>query len=391
MELITKREKAKRQSLEFDKTHEMLIPLLDGQIYLKETFNKVNTNQVTGEALKKVSVGGKGGFGSQGDARDAAKQVDVTSRVMVLSGPSQEAFDHNASLDKIVIGWRKDNGRAIYLNNGESVVKRRFVPSHLFGSKEIKGWKEFVKSHGRDYDEFAHTAEWDASDSHRFIEFMHKENIFGHSIDVDIDSIREEYDELCGYKGAWKYVGIDGAEHRRYRFTIASEINISGEKPSLRYNGGIPSWTDEHSTSRHHRDLYGFVTANYRLNNDDPQVLKDWLVEHNNDHGYYVMWLLEQQKPEMWSPIKPIVEQKVYPANKSIKAKRVRMSPEYEAKRDRVDELTSHLYKDLKVVYRWEGTSKGKIRFLDVEKAKRPDGWKCKDRERKNRTKRYTK
>ena len=101
-------------------THEMLVKALPGQSYVKETMHKVSTTQVTGEALKKVSVGGKGGFGSQGDARDQEKQVIVTSRVMVMSDPVQEVFNHNASLEKIVGGW-DDKGRPIYIKQGESL------------------------------------------------------------------------------------------------------------------------------------------------------------------------------------------------------------------------------------------------------------------------------
>ena len=117
------------------------VEALEGQIYLKETFHKVNTNQVTGEALKKVSVEGKGGFGSQGDARDQEKQVDVSARVMVLSDPSQEAFNHNTALEQVVVGW-DENGKAVYLNKGETITQRRYVPSHLFGAPKTFEMRE---------------------------------------------------------------------------------------------------------------------------------------------------------------------------------------------------------------------------------------------------------
>ena len=96
---------------DIEKDHDVIIMALPGQSYLKETMHKVSTTQVTGEALKKVALGGKGGMGSQGDAREQDKQVLSAARVMVLSDPSQEAFDHNANLDRVVVGFNENQSK----------------------------------------------------------------------------------------------------------------------------------------------------------------------------------------------------------------------------------------------------------------------------------------
>ena len=227
-----------KQSKEFADSHDMLTEALQGQVYLKAKFNKVNTNQVTGEALKKVSVGGKGGFGSQGDARDQEKQVQATARVMVMCGPTQEIFDYNALLEKKVVGW-DENGKPIYIKQGESYSYEKFVPSHIFGEKKIKGLTKFTTSHGRDYDEFVHSNQLDPADCQAYNEFF----------EIDLERTRALYDELCGYKDAWKFCRddmewVDGQwvdevrryKARRYLFEVHNLINLSKEKKGKKHH-----------------------------------------------------------------------------------------------------------------------------------------------------------
>ena len=334
-------------------THDMLVKALPGQSYVKEPMHKVNTSQVTGEALKKVSVGGKGGFGSQGDARDQAKQVEVKSRVMVMSDPTQEGFDRNASCEKICIGF-DEAGKPIYLKQGESVAQRRYIPSHLFGdNKNIKGWVDFTKSHGRDYDEFAHSNDLDPSDHQATCEFY----LSGERLDKS----RELYDELCGYKGAWKYVGQNGGEHRRYTIQVYNTLNFDtkSEKKSVEVKG-TPYWTDEHSTSRHHKDLH--LAANKLWRDGDEEAFDKWMMDSNNDHGYYVMWFLGKLKD--YGEQTRIYDEPIAEPSEEFLAMKAEAE---ELERKRKFEAFKHAPKleDWRIVYKWELTKQGKIMFTN--------------------------
>ena len=178
---------ADEQSL--GESHDMLVEALPGQSYIKEKLHKVNTTEVTGEALKKVSAGGKGGMASGGDARDQEKQVLAGSRVMVMSSVAQEAFDHNVALDRIVTHFDED-GKPVYIQSGEKYVQEMLDPrraskyyklegenlGELFSKVPKKGvvtnrrkWHKdatvkLVKTVGRDYHDFAHSNALDASD-----------------------------------------------------------------------------------------------------------------------------------------------------------------------------------------------------------------------------------
>ena len=345
-----------KQSLE--ETHDMLRTTLPGQSYLKVPMNKVSTTQVTGEALKKISVGGKGGFGSQGDARDQEKQVIVGSRVMVLSDPSQEVFNHNASLEKIVYGW-DDKGKPMYLHHGDKVTTKRHVPSHLFGDKKIKGMTEFTKSHGRDYDEFAHSGNWDASDAHRALEMSYANALMFNGTSVSLEQLedaRELYDELCNYRGAWKYVGVNGVEHRRYVIYIENTLNLDEPKPKVNIpKNGLMSW--EGSSYNHH------VTGpNYELYLEcNPNARKD--------HAQYTMLQLSKVKNDTQEFLTDI--SKVKENNKRVPtwedavivANQMQLEAEKKGKLKAMIKNQGINYNDWKTVYSWELTVNGKTKL----------------------------
>ena len=341
-------------------THEMLVKALPGQSYVKETMHKVSTTQVTGEALKKISVGGKGGFGSQGDARDQEKQVIVTSRVMVMSDPVQEVFNHNASLEKIVGGW-DDKGRPIYIKQGESLKTRKYVPSHLFGDPTIKGWIEFTKSHGRDYDEFSHSGSWDASDAQRGIEMSYINGLMFNNTCIsqeDLDRTRALYDELCGYKDAWKYLGIDGAEHRRYVIYIYNTLNLNKLPKEESYvpKTGWMSW--EASSYNHHvtgpnYELYLECNPNARKDHNQFMLLQ--LSKIKNDTNEFVNSHVVEDREDnkripTWEDAVLVAHKMQLEADKKAKLKAM-------IKNQGID------YRDWRVVYNWELKVNGKSKF----------------------------
>ena len=326
--------KIEKQSEEFAETHDMLVEALEGQVYIKETFHKVNTNQVTGEALKKVSVGGKGGFGSQGDARDQEKQVDVTSRVMVMCDPSQVAFDHNVSLEERVVGWEE-----------------RVVP--YTRHTDWAPITEAVKP--RDYDEFVHSNELDPSDYMRNAAFYLEGE--------QLKAAQDRYDMLCGYKGAHKYVGLDGYEHRRYRFTVVNLLNLKEEKKTtVPYKGKVSYQNWEASSYNHNNDVYTILKS-YYYNNHSEEWLDDKMRNlSRKDCVQFLMWQAGEPKPWNW------MDERVYdntvvsePSEEFLAMKDAADSLE---KKRRLDALKkAPELSDWKIVYKWELTKQGKVMF----------------------------
>ncbi|MGI9548837.1 MAG: hypothetical protein ACR2M7_02515 [Bdellovibrionales bacterium] len=343
--------KIEEQSIEYANTHDMLVEALEGQVYLKETFHKVNTNQVTGEALKKVSVGGKGGFGSQGDARDQEKQVNATSRVMVMCDPSQVAFDHNASLDEKVVGWQE-----------------RVVPftGHTDWTPVIGPQKP------RDYDEFVHTNELDPSDHMRNCAFYLKGDM--------LKRAQDRYDELCGYKGAHLYVGLNGYEQRRYRFTVEcllnqkqhfthtagvdADGNIVVRKKKEPYKGKECYMNWEASSYNHNKQVYAIYNEYHYNKHDD-----EWLDEKmrnlsRKDCIQFLNWQFGKAKPWDWR------EERVFdntvvsePSEDFLLEQEAARSLE---KKRRLDALKNAPdLSDWKVVYKWELTKQGKVMFAN--------------------------
>ena len=289
-----------QQSLEA--THDMLVKALPGQSYVKESLNKVSTTQVTGDALMKVAVGGKGGFaaGTAGDVREKKKEL---------------------------------NAELIRMEKREVWMQRLEVMQAL-------GLK-------RDYDDFTHQGELDASDHMRNAEFL----LAG---DESLERIRATYDEICGYRGAWKYVGLNGAEHRRYRIYVLNTLNMDTAKETKApyKRDGYMSW--EGSSYNHH-----IVGPNYELYYDmkNGDVRKDCIA--------YTIMQLEKSKPEFWGVVKNdwIDEVDIEPSDEFLALKDRAASIE---KKRRLDALKKAPYlKDLKLVYKWELTKQGKTMFAN--------------------------
>ena len=321
------------QSLE--ETHDMLVKALPGQSYVKEPLNKVSTTQVTGDALMKVAVGGKGGFaaGTAGDVREKKKDLQAD----LVRMEKKHVYQQHLSIDEKIVGWEK-----------------RVVP--------FTGHEDWIPIHEdtfRDYDDFTYQNELDASDYMRNAEFYYKKNQ-----SIDINSIRKSYDEICGYKGAWQYVGLDGREHRRYRIYVTNTLNHDTKNSSNASGAmGNPMWTDESARANHHTKLYDALNKYWR-DGEDEDFLKDWMVNSNNGHAGYVMWYLDQLKPEFYAPsnmmyVEPVRE----PSEDFLQAKAV--AEEFERKR-RLEALKKAPdLRDWKIVYKWELTKQGKIMFAN--------------------------
>jgi len=298
-----------QQSLEA--THDMLVKALPGQSYVKEPLNRVSTTQVTGDALMKVAVGGKGGFaaGTAGDVREKKKALTAE-----------------------LIRMEK-----------KEVWKQRLEVMLTLGLE-------------RDYDDFTYQNELDASDHMRLSEFL----LEGEGL----DRIRKTYDEICGYRGAWKYVGLNGAEHRRYRIVVYNTLDFDTSKKSadLSHQLNAPSkWSDEGSRARHHVGLFPAMLKAYVEN--DESMIDDWMNSHNPDHAAYVMWRLEQNKPEFWSPVKYewLNEKPIEPSEEYLRLKDE--SEALERKRALEARLKAPDLRDWRKVYNWELTKKGKTMF----------------------------
>ena len=296
-------------------THDMIVKALPGQSYIKETMHKVSTTQVTGEALKKVSVGGKGGFGSQGDAREQEKQVDVTSRVMVMCGPSQQAFDHNVANEFIVKGFTK---RIVPYTGHED-----WVPN-------------VVPNKPRDYDEFAHSNELDPSDYMRKAE----EFLSGEAL----EEARDRYDKLCGYRGAHKYIGRDGYEHRRYTITIVNTLNRDTKKEEKEaYKGQGFHWFQEMPHQAHNNN-----GGKFNPYSDNKRSIQ------------FMMWQFDQMKE--WIPQTRIYEEPIKePSKEFLELKDT--ADAYERKRRFEAFKKAPDLSDWKIVYKWELTKQGKSMF----------------------------
>ena len=288
-------------------THDMLIKALPGQSYVKEQLHKVSTTQVTGDALMKVSVGGKGGFaaGTAGDVRE--KKQDLQANVVRME--KKEVF-----------------------------VQRLKVLRNL-------GLE-------RDYDDFVYQGDADASDSMQNAEFYNKT-----VKSINIELMRELYDETCGYRGAWKYVGLDGAEHRRYRIFIDNTLNFNDAKdkaPDI-YRDGYMNW--DSSSYNHH-----VVGPNFELYLEcNPSARKD--------HAQYMMLQLSKIKDdtnEFLTDLSKVKERgKRVPTweDAVLVAHQMQLEAEKKGKLKAMIKNQGINYDDWKTVYNWELKVNGKTKF----------------------------
>ena len=378
-----------QQSLE--ETHDMVVKALPGQSYVLEPMHKVSTTQVTGEALKKVAVGGKGGFaaGTAGDVREKKKELNADGRLFVGPKHSQDYSTFNEYREKVLVGVRFPEGFDEALK-GILIPRTEFHNSQtgLFSSprapKPISDIWEYRETRDKKYDDFAYQNSLDASDCHRLIEWAYRE---GYISKERLEQARETYEELCGYRGAWKYVGLDGSEHRRYEISIQNTINFANKGD---YSGLTGFWSSKGNSYEprayhcHHTGLYDALNKYWR-DGEDEEFLDEWMTKSYQSHAGFLMWKAEKARKEFW-PVSNLTPFPVkdYPINKSKEASRVVMSEKYESIRQEIKDMTEYMYGDLKAVYRWEGTKQGKIKFLEANKAVRDDNWKCEDRRDRN-------
>jgi len=284
-------------------THDMIVKALPGQSYVLEPLNKVSTTQVTGDALMKVAVGGKGGFaaGTAGDVREKKKEL-------------------NAELIRM---------------EKKEVWMQRLEVMYTLGLE-------------RDYDDFTYQNDLDASDHMRNAEFLLKET-------EELQRIRKTYDEICGYHGAWKYVGLEGREHRRYRIYIANTLDLqTAKKSSKPYDrDGYMGW--ETSSYNHH-----IVGPNFELYHDmkNGNVRKDCieytlmqLRKIKNDTEEWLSHPIYDESAK-WEPSEDFLEKKA-------------IADEFERKR-RLEALKkAPALNDWRKVYNWELTKQGKTMFAN--------------------------
>jgi len=304
-----------QQSLE--ETHEMVVKALPGQSYVVESMNRVSTTQVTGDALMKVAVGGKGGFaaGTAGDVREKKKEL---------------------------------NAELIRMEKKEVWMQRLEVMQTL-------GLE-------RDYDDFTHQGDLDASDHMRNAEFY----LAG---TPELDRIREGYEEICGYRGAWKYVGLNGAEHRRYEISIQNTLNLQSEKPITTLTSfwsAPPNKREPRAYHCHHNDLYKALNQYYYVHGEDESYLDDWMTKSNQSHVGNIIWELGKQfDGKIWAPstYKWLNEKPKKPSKQSLELKERAEALE---KKRRLEALKkAPKLEDWRIVYKWELTKEGKIMFAN--------------------------
>ena len=292
-----------------EETHDIIQKALPGQSYVLETMHQVSTTQVTGDALMKVAVGGKGGFaaGTAGDVREQKQDLNAD----VVRMESKEVFRQRLE---------------VYANTGQE----------------------------RDYDDFTYQSKLDASDYMQNAEYYKVPGL---------DKLRETYDETCGYKGAWKYVGLNGAEHRRYMIRVENTLNLPEVNNKVKGNDG--NFWEPKSYACHHNQLYMFMNLSYYYNDDS--ILDNFMQSHNNGHAYFIMWWLDQNKVDdsWWLTDKPVdVRVNIEPSEEFL-ALKDKVDTYYKKKRLKVikSDFWKERTRDWKMVYAWELTKDGKTKF----------------------------
>ena len=291
-----------------EETHDIIQKALPGQSYVLETMHKVSTTQVTGDALMKVAVGGKGGFaaGTAGDVREQKQELNAD----VVRMESREVFRQRLE---------------VYANTGQE----------------------------RDYDDFTYQGEQDASDYMQNAEYYKVPGL---------KKLREVYDETCGYKGAWKYVGLNGAEHRRYMIKVENTLNLP-EPSKSKGNGG--NFWEPKSYACHHNQLYMYMNLSYYYNDDS--ILDNFMKSHNNGHAYFIMWWLDQNKVDdsWWMTDRPVPVKDDNKPSEEFLALKDKVDSFYRKRRLEVikNPWWKECTRDWRVVYNWELTKQGKTKF----------------------------
>ena len=187
-------------------THDVFVRALPGQSYLKEPLHKVKTTQISGEAIMRDSVGGKGGFGSQGDVREQSKEINTDVPRM----EKKEVFQQ-----RLEVMQKRGEERPYFdfKHIGECDARDCLdTVENLYASQHLKD--------GFDCGKPFNTVQ------------MHGGKIVAVTVNPNnritkkqLDKARNDYDMICGYRGAWK-------SKDRYRITIVNTLNLDEGKPS---------------------------------------------------------------------------------------------------------------------------------------------------------------
>ena len=367
-------------------THEMIVKALPGQSYVKEQLHKVSTTQVTGDSLMKVSVGGKGGFGSQGDVREQTKELNAD----VIRMEKKEVFKQ-----RLEIMQSASEGKLDEPSSSE------WIDAHYIRMKEKHG-------NGRDYFDFNYQSSCDARDFLNIMEGLYanqgiKEGMDlgkpftvsqihgGKPVTVTVDPnrritkneltrARNRYDEVCGYRGAWKH------SDRRYKIVIENTLNIqpkpntkpiSEEVRQAQLRGAVQVW-DQKMTHQ----MYSANSVNSPK--DDARAMLEILDSYTSVNTTE-RWLTglantKVREKEAVEEAKPLTKAEQRASDwVRLRAETYNLPTwidEHGIKRygrcseyfdDEIQPLLDNQgidLRDWKLVYKWECTAKGKMMFV---------------------------
>ena len=177
--------------------------------------------------------------------------------------------------------------------------------------------------------------------------------------------MRTTYDEICGYKGAWKYVGLDGAEHRRYQISVQNTLNFDSHKESSKpyKRDGYMNW--EASSYNHNNKVYS-ILRDYHYNQHDESWLRDKMLGlGRKDCVQFMIWQLGECKPWDWTKERVFDNTVIAePSEDYLRLKDISDRLERE-RRLKALEMAPRAADDWKTVYNWELTKSGKIKTFE--------------------------
>ena len=209
--------------------------LQEGESYIIEPQHAVSTTQVTGEALKKVSVGGKGGFaaGTSGDVRNKKKEVQAEGRLFVGTKTAQAAKQFNDELGSVIRGLR-------WSPEMEQKLKGSPLSKTEGGAQlPLAQIMEYRSKRSESYTDFAYQNNLTPSDGIKAMQSLHAQGLIEDSV---MDSANKRYDNLVGYEGAHKNLS------KKVIVQKVPTLNLTTKKkptPSASKYKNVPSYNRE--------------------------------------------------------------------------------------------------------------------------------------------------